>query len=180
VRVVNRLLSVLLGLLLLALGLATIAWIVADATGHLHILPAPLTSDRAIVLGALGSASRTSLGGLLGTVVCALLVIAGLLVLFIELRPWPQRRLDLVSTEQLRWRIDRRSVERSLGHLLEHQTSAQRVGLKVGRRWQVRVIAEADPAARSELDAELHRELEQLKRGDSPIRLSVRQTRRVL
>lgn len=159
--VINRLLSLLLGLLLLALGLAAIVWVIATEVGAQR-LPGQLPNVHQQVLSAVAFGASQSLSSGLGLVVCIVLVVVGILLLFLELKPWAPRRLEMGERGFLRWRIDRRSFEQALNWLLRSRTAARRISIRLHRRWRLTVAAEGDSQTRQEVEAELQSLLQRL------------------
>ena len=176
-NLLNRLLSVLLGLVLLALGLAAIAWIIALEIGAQR-LPGELPRLHAQVLSAVATAGAASLSGGIGLVTCIVLVVVGVLLLFSEIKPSPPRRLEIGERAQLRWRVDRRSFEQALSRLLENRTVARRISVRLRRGWRLAVSAEAERQTREELETELRTLLERLGSDHlARVRLKIRRSR---
>ncbi len=179
-RAVNRVLSFLLGLLLLLAGLAAIAWVIATAIGS-HYLPGSLAHTYSEVTSAIRFASRLNLGSVTAIVTCIVLIMVGLLLLFFELRPSKPVRLDLPDNDSLRWRVERRSFEQALQWLLESRTSAQRITVRLRRRWRLAITAEGDRMTRSEVESELQGLLQRLgSESVARVRIRVRRSRGVI
>jgi Family of unknown function (DUF6286) len=175
-RLVNRLLSLLLGLVVVAAGLAAIGSTLTALFG-----PAELQASRRQVLTAIGAAASLPLDSRVGWGVGAGLVVAGVLLLIFELRPRPPRHLQLGAHDGLTWWLDRQSLERVARRMLTSRTPIHDASIRLRRDWRITVRAEGDQRAR----AEIHRELEDLLRrlgrsGGSRLRVRLRQRRRVV
>jgi len=182
-RILNRLLSVLLALGLIASGAWALTTSVASATGVVGLPPvydaATLAVQRAAtVLVGVSVASPIALG------IWGGLLVIGLLLLIAEARPWPPQRVQLAQADGVTWRADRASVERGLSRLLLRRTSATRARtrLRPGKTsWRVTIDAEAAPQDREELVQQAQSAVKRLGRSDGALELRVRvhPTRRV-
>jgi hypothetical protein len=180
VRVFNRLLAPLLALLLIAAGLWALAISLAQALsigwrpGWLHFFDQSLHQ---------GLQSLSSLQLANGRVLAAAagLGILGLLLLLLELRPWPPPIVFVDEDETARWWLHRATLEGVLRSLVVKETTATwaRAQLRGQRRWRLRVDANASPELRTEIEQLVRASLERLGRaGDSTIRVRIARARR--
>jgi hypothetical protein len=168
-RAVNRLLGLLLGLALVAGGP------LAAVDGALALLdrpPWPIRFDR-----WLGRLTDTALRDP-GVVAVAVGVGAvGLVLLFLQLRPWAPRRLAIDDG----WWVQRRSVEQHLAGALDsvngvHGGRARLRGR--GSRWRLKVSAQGRPPSRTAVRDAVRAELATLRAPDGvPLRVSLREPR---
>jgi hypothetical protein len=175
-RLVNRLLSLLLGLVLLGGGSAAIV-----STATVLLAPADLQASRRQVLTAIGATISSPLDSEVGWGVSAGLVVAGVLLLAFELRPRPPRHLQLGAHGGMTWWLDRQSLERAARRMLTSRIPIHGASIRLRGDWRITVRAEGDQEARPEI----HRELEDLLRrlgrsGGSRLRVRLRQSRRVV
>ncbi|BCJ37490.1 hypothetical protein Athai_49930 [Actinocatenispora thailandica] len=108
-RLVNRLLALLFGLALLAGGLLLAAEAVLAAVGR---PPWLIRFDT-----WLAPLQRSTLGDPIVLAIAFAVAAVGLLLLFVQVRPWAPRLLAIrrrTGTEPVRWSVYRRSVERQL------------------------------------------------------------------
>jgi hypothetical protein len=172
-RAFNRLLSLLLGLALLAGGL-----LVAAEVGAALL-------DR----GQLVIPARRWAGELRATtfadarVVFGVIAAIGLVLFIAEARRWPKRRIRLADDQQRSWWVLRRSLERQLGRAVTTGTAATGARARVrSRRWRLRVRVDADVAraAKPAVEQRAANVLEQLVGpGRSQIRVRIRRLERV-
>jgi hypothetical protein len=181
VRVFNRLLALLLALLLIGAGLWALAISLAHALsigwrpGWLHFFDQSLHQGLQI-LSTLQLADGRVLAAAAG------LGILGLLLLLLELRPWPPQIVFLEEDETARWWLHRATVEGVLRSLVVKETTATgaRARLRGRRRWRLRVDANASPQLRGEIEQLGRASLERLGRaGDSAIQVRIHRARRV-
>jgi hypothetical protein len=183
-RVFNRLLALLLALLLIAGGLWALAITLARALsigwrpGWLHFFDQSLHQDLQ-TLSTLQLANGRVLAAAAG------LAILGLLLLLLELRPWPPLIVFLDEDETARWWLHRAAFEGMLRSLVVKETTATgaraqlRAQLRGQRRWRLRVDANASPQLRAEIEQLVRASLERLGRaGDSTIRVRIGRARR--
>jgi hypothetical protein len=180
-RVFNRLLTLLLALALIAAGLWALAISLAHALsigwrpGWLHFFDQSLHQGLQI-LSSLQLADWRVLAAAAG------LVILGLVLLLLELRPWSPLIVFLDENETARWWLHRATFEGVLRSLVVKETTATgaRARLRGQRRWRLRVDANASPQLRAEIEQLVHSSLERLGRaGDSSIRVRIHRARRV-
>jgi hypothetical protein len=179
-RVFNRLLALLLALLLIAGGLWALAISLAHALsigwrpGWLHFFDQSLHQDLQ-TLSTLQLANGRVLAAAAG------LAILGLLLLLLELRPWPPLIVFLDEDETARWWLHRATFEGVLRSLVVKETTATgaRARLRGQRRWRLNVDANASPQLRAEIEQLVRASLERLGRaGDSTIRVRIGRARR--
>lgn len=180
-RVFNRLLALLLALLLIGVGLWALAISFAHALnigwrpGWLHFF------DQSLHQGLQNISSlQLADGRLLAAAVG--LVVLGLLLLLLELRPWPPLIVFLDEDETARWWLHRATFEGVLRSLVVKETTATgaRARLRGQRRWRLSVDANASPQLRAEIEQLVRASLERLGRaGDSTIRVRIGRPRRV-
>jgi hypothetical protein len=180
-RVFNRLLALLLALLLIGTGLWALAISLAHALslgwrpGWLHVFDQSLHQ-------ALRTLSSLQLADGRVLAAAAGLAILGLLLLLLELRPWPPLIVFLDEDETARWWLHRATFEGVLRSLVVKETTATgaRAQLRGQRRWRLRVDANASPQLRAEIEQLVRASLERLGRaGDSTIRVRIGRARRV-
>lgn len=171
-RAANRLLSLLLGLAFLVGGLLVAAEAVAALLGRGPLLiPA---RDWA------AAARQLRVDQLEVRVGSAALAALGLLLLVLELRRWPARRLPLASGQRQAWWLLRRPVEQYLSATVTQTTDARRVRGRVRRRRNrmlVRLDADAVSATRTAITQHAESTLQRLF-GDEQAHLRVRVRRR--
>lgn len=171
-RVLNRLASALLALVLLAGGLLTAveALLVGLDRGPLLVprqewyetLTTTNASDwtfRAVAIGV----------GVLG-----------LLILAFQLRRWRPPRLRVPLADG--WHVQRRSAERALASAAQGQPGIAAATVRLRERrgtWRPAVTAFGDPAARPQVEAAVRGELARLAAGANGIDVRVVQKRRV-
>jgi hypothetical protein len=155
-RTTNRILSALLGLVLLVAGLAVAIETALIAWGG---RPAVIPADRWYAsLRELRFADRPFL------VTSAVVALVGLVLLILQLRPWPPERVQTSAGDSPPLSITRRSVEHRVELAaaragVEHPDSAVR-----GRpgRWRVRLRGVAWPEQRDAVLAAVQAELDRL------------------
>jgi hypothetical protein len=172
-RTTNRILSALLGLVLLAVGLAVAIETALIAWGG---RPAVVPVDRwyASLRGL-----RFADGPFLVT--AAITALVGLLLVILQLRPWPPERVQTSAGESPPLSIARRSVEHRVELAaaragVEHPASAVR-----GRpgRWRVRLRGVAWPDQRDAVMAAVRAELDRLYAPpDTPVSVTLRRPAR--
>jgi hypothetical protein len=173
-RLVNLLATSLLGLVLLAGGLLLAAeaalvwagqspWLVALDRWHARLSHTPLSNGW--VLGA-----------------SIVVGVIGLIILALQVRPWPPQRL-VTGDVRGPWWVARRSVEQraaaaAAGVSGVHNAHAEVRGNE--RRWRLRMRAEANPEQREEVTNAVRRELDRLAvPRDVAVNLALRRPRRV-
>jgi hypothetical protein len=172
-RAFNRVLSLLLGLALLAGGLLVAAEVVAALLdrGELAI-PARTWADelRATTFGDAG-------------VVFGVIAAVGLVLFVAEARRWPKRRIPLSDDQQRSWWVLRRSLEQQLGRVVTTSTAATGARARVRsrrRRLRVRLDADVARAAKPAVEQRAASMLEQLVGPDrSQVRVRIRRLERV-
>lgn len=177
-RTVNRLASLLLGLVLLAGGL------LLAVNGGLALAgqpPWPVRVDR--WHGVLTSTPLRHPAVLAAAVGVGLL---GLVLLAVQLRPWPPRQLTVTpdTAGPDTWSIHRRSVERHLADAADAVTGVDRSTVKLrgrGPRWRLLISAVGRADARAAAEDALRAELAALCAPDTiRLRLSLHHPRRVI
>jgi hypothetical protein len=183
-RVVNRLASIVLALVLIAVGLFVITQTVLFLAGRPPWL-VPLESWR-------DKLSDTELADRTVLAVAIVAVVAGLAVLIAQLRrvtPTRLRSLDSVnpdSDRQAQWWLQRRSVERRAATAAQsvwgvHDVKAHAHGRPT--RWALAVTGSGGdgPEASGAVESAVHRELTRLSvPADVPVSVSLRHSRRVV
>lgn len=176
---VNRLLSLLLGLVLIATGLAVLAWIVATEVGRRQLPGAlPQTYDQVVVIvrqtGGLHLREPALLAG------CVLALLLGVVLLILEVKPPPPRQLVLLREEHWNWVVDRRSCEHLLHSVIENRTPVQRSTVRLRRSWRLTVEADGDEQIRPELETQVSGALNRLGApADGHVTYRMRRTRGV-
>jgi hypothetical protein len=172
-RAFNRVLSLLLGLALLAGGLlvaAEVASVLLDR-GELAI-PARRWADELRVTTFADA-----------QVVFGVIAAVGLVLFVAEARRWPTRRIPLADDQQRAWWVLRRSLEQQLGRAVTTGTAATGARARVrSRRRRLRVRLDADVArtAKPAVEQRAANVLEQLVGPDrSQVRVRIRRLERV-
>lgn len=146
-RALNRLLTLLLALALIAGGLLAVAEVAAWLLDRGPLLvPAGRWAAR---LRAARLDDRAVRAGL------AVAGVAALALLVAEAWPWPRRRVPLAREGPVAWWLHRRSAERHLARELARATPAAGVRARlraVAGTWYLRVRAAAAPRARADLE----------------------------
>jgi hypothetical protein len=177
-RLVNRLLALLLGLVLLAGGLLLAVEAVLAAVGH---PPWLVRFDT-----WLAPLQRTTLGDPIVPSIALAVAVLGLLLLFVQLRPWAPRLLAIrrrSGVESVHWSVYRRSVEREVCAAVDAvagvtETTARLRGKR--SRWRLTVSprgrADSRPQVREVVAGQLDRIAAPLP---VKLRVSMRRPRRV-
>lgn len=111
------------------------------------------------------------------TVVLAVSITAlalGLVILFLQLRPWRPVRLPAKETG---WYLRRRQTQRSLAAAVERLPAVASVRARLGRKWRLRLSAAADAQDRDAVREAAFGELGRLGAAEGS-RLRLRLTRR--
>jgi hypothetical protein len=172
-RAFNRVLSLLLGLALLAGGLLVAAEVAAALLdrGEL-VIPARRWAEE---LRATTFADARVVFGVVAAV--------GLVLLVAEARRWPKQRVPLADDQQRSWWLLRRSLEQHLGRAVTTGTGATGARARVRpqrRRLRVRLDADVAPTARPAVEQRAAQVLDQLIGPDrSRIRVRIRRRERV-
>jgi hypothetical protein len=172
-RAFNRVLSLLLGLALLAGGLLVAAEVAAALLdrGEL-VIPARRWAD------ALRATTFAD-----ARVVFAVVAAVGLVLFVAEARRWPKQRVPLADDQQRSWWLLRRSLEQHLGRAVTTGTGATGARARVRpqrRRLRVRLDADVAPTARPAVEQRAAQVLDQLIGPDrSRIRVRIRRRERV-
>jgi len=179
----NRLLSLLLGLGLVALSLWAIVSSIVHAIGMTGLPPAYDIVTRAL-LAASKAVSETTLASPIVLGVCVGLLLIGAALLLLEAQPRPPGRVRLANEPGITWWGDRASIERGLSHMLVARTSVTRARtrLRPGKAtWHVTIDATAPPQTRDEVAGQARAVLARLGRTDNAVdlRLHLHQQRRV-
>lgn len=175
-RVVNRVLSLLLGIILLGGGLLLVVEAVLAAAGQdSWLLPADDWYQ---------FFTETTLGDQVVLIVALAVALLGLILLIAELRPWPPTRLPVhLETADGRWWITRRAAERRLAGAAETVSGAAgaRARLRTRRdRWKVGVRVEAREDAQQEVEQAVQHTLARLgSPPDSSLQVRLVTPRRV-
>ena len=172
-RAFNRVLSLLLGLALLAGGLLVAAEVAAALLdrGEL-VIPARRWAD------ALRATTFAD-----ARVVFAVVAAVGLVLFVAEARRWPKQRVPLADDQQRSWWLLRRSLEQHLGRAVTTGTGATGARARVRpqrRRLRVRLDADVAPTARPAVEQRAAQVLDQLIGPDrSQVRVRIRRLERV-
>jgi hypothetical protein len=181
VRVLNRLLALLLALALIVAGLWGLVISVAHALGigsrpdWLH------TFDQALQQG-LRTVSTLQLEDSRALAAASGLAVLGILLLLLELRPWPPLVVFLDEDDVARWWLDRAAFERVMRSAVSSETTSSgvRARLRGRRRWRLRVEATASPRVRPEIEHVVRSNLARLGHADdSYVRVRIRRRGRV-
>ena len=167
-RAFNRFLSLLLGVALVAGGALAIAELLAAVLGR-----QPLVVPAAEWADALRGATVSDTVAL---VVAGAVAVVALVLLVVEARPWPRRRIAWATDDTGAWWLRRRSIEDHIAYAVVDATSATgaEVILRAGRRrWLAEVLADAAPAARPAIQQRAEQALARLA-GERPARVEVR------
>lgn len=156
-RLFNRLVVFALGVVLAAAGFIIAVEALWTGLGYrflwfpgqtwLHSLRASAWSDQIVMVGA------------------AIAAVVGLILLVVELRPWPTRLARSSIQEHDTWLIERRSAEQYLRRAVQREVprSPIKADLTIGRRrWNLRLRARAVASTRPDLEAAGQQELEKL------------------
>ena len=172
-RAFNRVLSLLLGLALLAGGLLVAAEVAAALLdrGEL-VIPARRWAEE---LRATTFADARVVFGVVAAV--------GLVLFVAEARRWPTQRVPLADDQQRSWWLLRRSLEQHLGRAVTTGTAATGARARVRpqrRRLRVRLDADVAPTAKPAVEQRAAQVLDQLIGPDrSQIRVRIRRRERV-
>ncbi len=178
----NRLLSLLLGLALVLVGVWAIAMSVVDATGATGLPPAYVSVTQAVQTGT-RALSQLPLSSPIVLALCVGLLLVGALLLLAEAQPRPPSRVRLDQEPGITWWADRASIERGLSDTLVARTAAAsaRTRLRSDKSsWHVSIDAAAPAESRAEVDAQARGVLSKLGRsaGAVDLRLRLHQPRR--
>lgn len=165
-RILNRLTAILLAVALVAGG----ALLVAE-TVLVWLARPPLLVPRDAWYHAL---TQTSVGDSIVLVVSASMLALGVIVLFLQLRPWRPVRLPANKPD---WFLRRRSAQHSLAAAVDRLPSVDQARARLGRGWRLRLRASGDAQDRDAVREAAVAELERLAAADTS-RLRVRLTRR--
>jgi hypothetical protein len=156
-RIFNRLAVFALGVILAGAGIIIAVEAVWSGLGYrflwfpgqawLHSLRTSAWSDRTVMVGA------------------AIAAAVGLILLVVELRPWPQRLARSSIQEQDTWLMQRNSAEQYLRRAVQRAVprSPIKADLTIGRRrWNLRLRARAAASTKPEIVAAARQELEKL------------------
>lgn len=165
-RILNRLAAIVLALLLLGAGA-----LIAAETALIWLNRPPVLVPRDSWYQAL---SGTSVGDAIVLIVSIGVLTAGIVILFLQLRPWRPVRLPANGTG---WYLRRRSAQRSLAAAVERLPAVASVRARLGRNWRLRLRAAADSQDRDAVREAALGELGRLAAADTS-RLRLRLTRR--
>jgi hypothetical protein len=175
VRAFNRVLSLLLGLALIAGGLLMVVEVVTAFVGD---TPWPIRVDRWAA-----TLRQQTFADTLPRVVFLAAAAVGLVLLVAEARPWPKRSLALTSDDQRSWWLHRRSAERQVARAVRSGTSATAAKVRLrprGRTWRLRVGVTASPEARPDIEERARAAVQRLGGPqDAPVRVRIAKARRV-
>lgn len=157
-RTLNQVVSLLLGIILLAGGLLLAVEAVLAVAGQGSWLVPADNWYRFL--------TETTLGDQVVLIVALGLAVFGLVLLIAELRPWPPTRLPVhFETADGRWWVTRRAAERRLASAAEEVggVSGARAKVRTRRgRWKVGVRAEAREDAQQAAEQAVRETLERL------------------
>src|SRR3954471_3693112 len=115
-RAFNRLLSLLLGLALIAGGVLAIGELLAAVFGQEPLLvPAARWAD---------ALRRNTVSGSVPLIVFGVVAAVALILLVLEARPWPKRRIAWATDDHGAWWLRRRSIEDHIAAAVVDSTSA--------------------------------------------------------
>ena len=167
-RAFNRFLSLVLGLALVGGGALAIAELLAAVFGQQPLLvPAARWAE---------ALRRATVSDTVPQIVFGVVAAVALVLLVIEARPWPKRRIAWATDDRGAWWLRRRSIEDHIASGVVDATSATGAEeiLRAGRRrWSAEVLADAAPAARPAIRQRAEELLARLA-GDRPVRVEVR------
>jgi hypothetical protein len=186
VSAVNRLLSLVLSIVLIVLGLWAVATSIVVAGGWRW--PSELGEPLTALLRRLSAdLTGTTLASASTIALCSVLIALGLILLFLEVRPWPPARIALAhdEDEKVAWWVDRASLERLLSRLLTTRTDATQADTHVREQsavWRITVEATSPEEARGDLEETVRMALTRLERQASmyALRLKIRRPGRVV
>ena len=115
-RAFNRVLSLLLGLALIACGLLVVVEVI---TAFVRDTPWPIRVDQWAA-----TLRQQTFADTIPRIVFLATAAVGLVLLVAEARPWPKRTLTLTSDGQRSWGLHRRSAERQIARAVRSGTSA--------------------------------------------------------
>ena len=174
-RAFNRVLSLLLGLALIAGGLLMVAEVV---TAFVRDTPWPIRVDQWAA-----TLRQQAFADTLPRVVFLTAATVGLVLLVAEARPWPKRSLALTTDDQRSWWLYRRSAERQVARAVRSGTSATAAKVRQrprGRTWRLRVGVTASPEARPDIEQQARAAVQRLGGPqDAPVRVRIAKARRV-
>jgi hypothetical protein len=175
VRAFNRVLSLLLGLALIAGGLLIVVEVV---TAFVRDTPWPIRVDQWAA-----TLRQQAFADTLPRVVFLAAAAVGLVLLVAEARPWPKRGLALTTDDQRSWWLHRRSAERQVARAVRSGTSATAAKVRLrprGRTWRLRVGVTASPEARPGIEQQVRAAVQRLGGPqDAPVRVRIAKARRV-
>ena len=154
-RLVNRVASLLLALVLLAGGLLVVAEVIVIALDR-----PSLVVDRA---GWYGTLTTTRLGQPEIRAAAVGVAVLGLLILIGQLRRWTPDRLPTGLADG--WHLQRRSVERRLATAADTVPGVTTATARLRRRgtvWRAQIRAIGDASARPAVETAVRRELDRL------------------
>jgi hypothetical protein len=175
VRAFNRVLSLLLGLALIAGGLLMVVEVVST---FVRDTPWPIRVDQWAA-----TLRQQAFADTLSRVVFLAAAAVGLVLLVAEARPWPKRGLALATDDQRSWWLHRRSAERQVARAVRSGTSATAAKVRLrprGRTWRLRVGVTASPEARPDIEQRARAAVQRLGGPqDAPVRVRIAKVRRV-
>src|SRR2546423_1587337 len=180
-RVLNRLLALLLALALIAAGLWALVIGVAHALGigsrpdWLHAFDQTLQQGMR-TLSTLELEDWRALAAASGRAVL------GIVLLLLELRPWPPLIVFLDEDDTARWWLHRAAFERVMSSAVSDETTSSgvRARLRGPRRGRLRVAATASPRVRPEIEHVVRSNLARLGHADdSSVRVRIRRSGRL-
>jgi hypothetical protein len=175
VRAFNRVLSLLLGLALIAGGLLMVVEVM---TAFVRDTPWPIRVDRWAA-----TLRQQTFADTVPRVVFLAAAAAGLILLVAEVRPRPKRSLALTADDQRSWWLHRRSAERQVARAIRSGTSATTAKARLrprGSSWRLRVGVTASPEARPDIEQRARAAVQRLGGPqDVPVRVRIAKARRV-
>ncbi|GAA4917769.1 hypothetical protein LX16_3844 [Stackebrandtia albiflava] len=169
-RTFNRLASMLLGLALAALGIVIGLEAVMVIAG----------ADPVLIPGSRWYRSLTGTGFDSPVVLYAGIaaIVVGLVVLFLELRPWRPVRMATSVDED--WYVQRRGLERGVAGAVDQVPGVTGARAKVSKRWRCQVTASGDPDSRDDVRSAVDDELTRLGAPEGRrVRVRLHRLRRV-
>ena len=171
-RAFNRILSLLLGLALIAGGLLVVVEVV---TAFVRDTPWPIRVDQWAA-----TLRQQTFADTIPRIVFLAAAAVGLLLLVAEARPWPKRSLNLTSDGQRSWWLHRRSAERQIARAVRSGTSATAAKVRLRPSWRLRVGVTASPEARPDIEQRARAAIQRLGGPqDAPVRVRIAKARRV-
>lgn len=135
-RVVNRLLTLVVGLVLVVTGIVAAVEVVLAGVGDRFVLLPGQTWLHAL--------NTTEWSALPVVVAFAVILVAGLVLLIAEVRRWPESTVGITAPDGSAWRVQRKSLEARIARVVTAGVACRRVSAAMGhgrRGWHLDVSA---------------------------------------